>query len=113
MVVKSLAHKPHLSSKYWGMAYSHSADLHNITSGPAGSSPYSLWHGRPYDLERNPILPFGSIVAAHKSLTTQTALSGRSIEAVFVGIAHDHAAAVNLFNPITKKTFIRHSFIFV
>ena len=69
------------------MAYEHSADLHNITSVQDGLSPHALWNGHPFDLKAHPVLPFGSIIAAHKPLATQTALSGRSIEAVYVGIA--------------------------
>jgi hypothetical protein len=65
MTVKSLFQKPHLSPSYWGMAYQHCADLHNITSGRDGLSPYALWHGQPFDFKAHPVLPFGSIIAAH------------------------------------------------
>ena len=56
------------------------------------------------------MLPFGSIVAAHRPLDTQTALGDRTHEAIFVGIAPHFAAGILLFNPITKRCFIRHSF---
>ena len=55
-------------------------------------------------------MPFGSVIAAHKPLADQTALSGRSIEAIFIGVAHSHVNAVLLFNPATKRSFVRHSF---
>ena len=113
MSVKSLFHKPHLSPAYWGMAYQHAADIQNITSGRDGLSPYALWHGHPFDLTAHPVLPFGSVIAAHKPLATQTALSGRSIEAVYVGIAHSYVEFLILFNPITKRSFVRHSFKFI
>ena len=105
MTVKRLAFKSHLSSAYWRFAYQHNAALHNITPGN-NSSPYLLWHGHPFDLIKTPILPFGSINAADRRLETQTALSGRSQEAVFVGIAHAHAGGIILYNPATKRTFI-------
>ena len=110
MTVKSLAFMPHLSSAYWVMAYEHNAMLHNITYGNDNSSPYTLWHGKPFDLIQTPILPFRSVIAAHRPLADQTALSGRSQEAMFVGIAPNYAGGVTLFNPTTKRTFIRHSF---
>ena len=56
------------------------------------------------------MLPFGSVIAAHRPLADQTALSGRSIEAIFIGIAHAHSNAVLLFNPVSKRSFTRHSF---
>ena len=63
-----------------------------------------------FRLRQDPMLSFGSIVAAHRPLDTQTALGGRSHEAVFVGIAPQFAAGILLFNPVTKRYFIRHSF---
>ena len=69
MTVKSLAFKPDLSLAYWGMAYAHNALLHNITSTTNNSTPYVLWYGTPFDLTKTPLLPFGSIVAAHKLLS--------------------------------------------
>ena len=111
MVVKYFINKPHLNSQYWGFAYLHCIDLLNIGSGTSDNpSAYFLMHGRPFDFKENPILPFGSVVAAHHPLAAQTALSGRSYEAIFIGIAHAHANAVIPFNPVTKKNFVRHSF---
>ena len=105
-----ISFKPHLSPAYWGMTYQHCAYLRNITSGNKTSSPYMLWHNKPFDLLHTPILLFGSIVAAHRPLARQTALSGRSIEAVFAGIAPDFTVGIVLFNPTKKRTFIRHPF---
>ena len=102
MTVKDLAFKPHLSSAYWGFPYQHNATLHNITSGNNNSSPYHLWHGTPFDLIKTPILPFGSIVTAHRPLADQTALSGRSREAIFVGIAPTYAGGIT--TPATFKS---------
>ena len=99
-----------MSSAYWGIAYSHNALLHNITSGNFNLSPYLLWHGTPFDLIKTSLLPFGSIVVAHKPLNTQTVLSGRSQEDVFVGIAPEFNGGILLFNPSTKRSYVRHSF---
>ena len=52
------------------------------------------------------MLPFGSIVAAHRPLETQTALGGRAQETAFVGIAPKFATGIMLFNPVTKRTYI-------
>ena len=61
-------------------------------------------------MARTPILLFGSIVTAHRPLETKTALGGRAQEAVLVGITSKFAVRITLFNPVTKRTFIRHSF---
>ena len=103
MVVKFLSNKPHLSLQFWGFAYLHCIDLINIGSISKDTpSPYSAWYGKEFDFTRNPVLPFGSVVAAHKPLADQTTLYGHSIEAIFIGIAHAHLNAVLLFNPVSK-----------
>jgi len=85
--------------------------LINIGSGSVDTpSPYYSWHNKAFDFKLNPVLPFGSVIAAHRPLADQTTLSGRSIEAIFIGIAHSHANAVVLFNPASKRSFVRHSF---
>ena len=81
-----------------------------VNYGNNNSSLYLIWHGTSFDLIKTSILPFGSVFAAHQPLADQTALSGRSQEAVFVGITPTYAGGVTLFNPTTKRTFIRHSF---
>ena len=49
----------------------------------------------------------------HIPLSTQTALSGRSDEMYFIGIAHDFNCGIRLYNPVTKSTVTRHSFKFI
>ena len=110
MVVKFLAHKPHLSPFFWGLSYLHHVDLLHIFPNNSNTSPYFLWYNRPFDLLQQPILLFGSVIAAQRPLPSQTALSGRSIESLFVGIAHSHTSEVILFNPATKRTYVRQSF---
>ena len=82
----------------------HCALLHNITSGLGTSFPFLLWHGTPFDFARTSLPPFGSIVAAHYPLDSQTALGGRSQEAIFSGIAPTYACGITLFNLLTKRT---------
>ena len=105
MVVKLLVLKPHLSPAVWGMTYLHNIDILNIPTA-TNISPFYSWLSRPFDLEKTPPLPFGSIVAAHRPLASQTTLSGRSIESIFVGIAHDIAGDIVLFNPSSKRTYV-------
>ena len=53
---------------------------------------------------------FKAFRSSKDSSATQHTLSGRSIESIFVGIAHDYAGGVVLFNPATKRSIVRHSF---
>ena len=106
MVIKSLAIKSHLSPAFWGMVYLHNIDILNITPTSTNVSPDFSWLSRPFDIEKTHLLPFGSIVAAHRPLASQTALSGRSIECIFVGITHDFAGGIILFNPASKRTYV-------
>jgi hypothetical protein len=102
MVVKALAHKPHLSPEYWSMCYMHCVDLHNVLPNrDSGISPFERYHGFAPDLGFSPILPFGSIVMAHLPLQLQTTLSGRAVETVYVGRAPLHRDAILVFNPLT------------
>jgi hypothetical protein len=114
MVVKLLANKSHLSAEYWAMAYMHCVDLHNILPDrDSGISPFERYHGIAPDLHFSPILPFGSVVMAHIPLQLQTALSGRSIETIYIGRAPLHRDAILVFNPKTKRVLVRHSFKFL
>ena len=61
MVVKFIPLEPHLSPRYWGMCYLHCVDLLNIGPSTAEASPYSLWHEKPFDFTRFPVLSFGSV----------------------------------------------------
>ena len=94
MVIKSLALKPHLSPAFWGLSYLHNIDILNIIPNSTNVSPYFSWLPRPSDIEETPLLPFGSIVAAHRPLASQTELSGRYIESIFVGIAHSFSGGL-------------------
>ena len=106
MIVKSLALKPHISPEFCGMAYLHNIDILNIIPTSNNFSSYFSWFSRPFDLEKTHLLPIGSVVAAHRPLASQTSLSGRSIESIFVGIAHGFAGGIILFNPTSKHTYV-------
>jgi hypothetical protein len=111
MVVKFLAHKPHLTARFWGLAYLHAADLLNILPNrETGISPHEAYYGSAPDLQSNPILPFGSIIMSQLPLEHQTALSGRAVETCYVGRASSHAGAILVFNPQTSRVLVRHSF---
>ena len=111
-VVKVLYAKPHLSFKYCGMALMDIITKWNIfpSIGTPNVSPYELWFGYKYNLNHNPIVPFGSVVYAHIPLDDQTAMSGRSIRTFHVGFAQGHKGGILLFNPVTKRTIVRRSF---
>jgi hypothetical protein len=114
MVVKCLSNKSHLSSQFWGLAYMHCVHLHNILPNrQTGLSPYFLWNNAHYDYANFPLLPFGSIIMANIPTDLQTSRSGRSKESYYVGCSEIHHGAVKLFNPITKRVTLRHSFKFL
>ena len=115
MVNKCLHGKPHLGPKYWEKAYRHCIDLYNIRprAALANQSPYVIYYNRPYDFKTNPIFPFGSVIMGHIPLESQTAMSGRSNEMFFEGVAHDYNNGIKLYNPETKQTVTRHSYAFV
>ena len=102
---KSLALKPNLSPAFWGLSYLQNIDILNIMPCSTNVSYYYSWFSRPFDLQKISLLPFGTIVAAHRPLASQKALSSRSKKSIFVGIAH-----CILFNPASKQTYVRHTF---
>ena len=59
-------------------AFHHTLALLNLRPDSTGISPYRHWHGYDFEILKYPIIPFGSIMAAHIPLAKQHALSGRS-----------------------------------
>jgi hypothetical protein len=59
---------------------------------------------------KHPTIPFGSVVFSHIPLDQQTALSGRSIEGVAIGPSFEHDFGLRIFNLLTKRESIRHSY---
>ena len=110
-VVKALYGKPHLSMKFWALAYMDCLFKRSLLPRRSlnGSSPYYEWHGRHVNLQDTPMLPFGSIVMAHIPLSQQTNLGGRAFETYSVGCAPAHKEGLSLFNPITKRYVIRRT----
>jgi len=110
--VKMLYGKPHLNITYWGYAVKdfimHSnfnGSIHNT-----GISPFELWYGEKPDLNKYPMLPFGSIVMAHIPVSQQTAGSQRSQVTYCVGTSLAHKKGLILYNPQTKREIIRGTF---
>ena len=52
-------------------------------------------------------------MTGHLSLDIQTAISGRSDERYFVGIAHDFHSGIRLYCPFNNSTTTRHSYTFL
>ena len=109
-VVKDLD-KDHLDDRYCAMAYNNQLDVLNMMPDPDNPSTSAEieWEGKALDLLDTPILPFGTIVQAHIPLVLQTPLSGRSFEAIAVGMAKNHRHGIQLFNPKTKRIIIRRT----
>ena len=112
LMMKQLANKAHLTPQYWSLSWQHAVDMRNILPRKRllGKTPYEKWFGRPYDLVKHPTIPFDSVVFSHIPLDQQTALSGRSIEGVAVGPSFEHDFGLRIFNPLTKRESIRHSY---
>jgi hypothetical protein len=112
MIVKSLHEKPHLTAKYWAMAYY--SCIYNLNLRPVKSMgnqcPHNIWANRKLDINAVPTLPFGTIVMAHIPVKLQHALGGRSQEMIVVGSAPGYKGGILLFNPLTKKYIVRRSF---
>ena len=112
IVVKVLHQKTHMSARYWGMAYFDVLMKMNMSPCPTNPSvtPYELWFGKKPDMLNDPFIPFGSIVKAWIPLDEQTALSGRSIQTYYTGMAPDYKGGILLFNPQTKRTIVRRTY---
>ena len=111
-VVKAIVAKPHLTYKYWGLAFHDIIMKWNIFSSRESPdiSPYETWFGYRYNMHDNPLIPFGSIVKAHIPLNLQTTMSGRSIDTHYVGFAPSYKGGIQVYNPKTKRCIIRRSF---
>ncbi len=113
IILKTLAGKPHLDERYWGMCYQDAIFKMNIMpcSDDPTTTPYERWYGRKFDLLKQPMLDFGCIVMAHVPLTQQGNLSDKAVETYYVGCHADgRHGGILLYNPKTKHTIIRRSF---
>ena len=78
-VLKCIASKPHLNSKYWGMCFHDvlfKMDLMPHPNDPTTNA-YQMWYDKAYDMVKQPILDFGCIVMAHIPLKNKGMLTGR------------------------------------
>ena len=112
-VIKLLANKPHLSYKYWALAYNDVIMKSNILPMLHHfNTPYQLWHDSttPIDLDSLPMVPFGSIVMAHVPVHLQSTLHPKSIRMIAVGSSLIHQGGILLYNPTTNKIVTRRTF---
>ena len=73
-ITKQLYGKPHLNITYWGCAHEYCIMQHNFIGSIHAEppiSPYEQWYNEKPDLQKYPMLPFGSIVMAHIPLAKQ------------------------------------------
>ena len=101
-VVKMITDRSHLDFRFWCFEFYHTLALLNLRPDSTGISPYQHWHGCAFDINKFPIIPFGSIVAAHIPLVTQRALSGRGFPGIVVGFSTKHTRSLRIWNPKTK-----------
>ena len=57
--------RTHLDFRFWCYSFHNTLALLNLRPGSTGISPYRHWHGHDFDILKYPIIPFGSIMAAH------------------------------------------------
>ncbi len=112
IMMKLMLNKPHITMQYWGMCYHDVINKLDMMPHPRDptTTPYEMWYGEKMSLLHNPSIPFGSIVKAHVSLESQSSFSGRSIDTIYVGMAHGKHGGILLFNPVTNRTIVRRSF---
>jgi hypothetical protein len=112
-IMKSMANKPHITRRYWGMCLHDVLFKMDLMPHPndATTNAYNMWYGRSYDMIKQPILDFGCIVMAHIPLKDQGMLTGRAIETYYVG-PHNNGrhGGVLLYNPHTRHTIVRRTF---
>lgn len=112
-VIKLLSNKPHLSDRYWALAYNDVIMKSNIIPMiNTSKTPYQLWNNSndPINLDLIPMVPFGSIVMAHVPVHLQSTLHPKSIRMIAVGSSLIHQGGLLLYNPLTNKVVTRRTF---
>ena len=112
-VIKLLANKPHLSNKYWALAYNDIIMKSNLLPMlTTTTTPYQLWTNStdPINLDLLPMIPFGTIVMAHVPVHLQSTLHPKSIRMIAVGSSLIHQGGILLYNPLTNKVITRRTF---
>ena len=110
-LIKSRYGKDHITDEYWAeqcydMTFKHNILYSNVVQG----SPWEKWHGEKPDLNRYPVVPFGTVVMAHIPVSLQHTLGPKAEKTYCIGTATDHRGGLKLFNPVTKRCVIRRSF---
>jgi hypothetical protein len=111
-IIKQLYGKTHISAKYWAMAYLDIIEKTNILPSihQPQCTPYQQWTGTTVDFIKYPMVPFGTIVMAHKPVHLQGKLEDHAIPTYAVGTSINHQEGLILFNPDTKLPIIRRSY---
>jgi hypothetical protein len=102
-VMKLSMTNDNITDEMWAIGASAGLDMYNTlpTARHPNSSPYILYDKFTLDVQKTPILPYGTMVVAHYPLERQTIRTGRGFPAVVIGRAPEHSGGILLFNPVT------------
>ena len=106
---KAVLFAKRLPTSFWGLAFLHCTHvLNGVGRARAGHvSPHEALFGKPFNAEH--LLPFGTIVIAHKENATKLAPKGRP--GIYVGESVHHAkGTVKIFMPDTKRVVHSNAF---
>jgi hypothetical protein len=108
---KAAVNKPQVKPTWFAMNY-HDAlyKINLVHTSPDRPCPYVLWHGVPFDIRDQPLLPFASVVVARTPLELQTKMSGRGKLMYYVGTAAGHNGCIQVLNPETNRIRILRTF---
>ena len=109
-IVKQLYGKEHLDFTYWAHAYKdiimHS-NFNCSAHAAHGMSPFKQWTGEKPDLQKYPMLPFGSIIMAHIPVSQQSAGSQRSNVTYCVGTSNLHKKGLNyIIHKLRRQLYV-------
>ena len=111
-VMKNSLSNPLVTTKMWNYGAINALDIFNSlpTAHNPTASPYQLYDKFTIDVNRTPILPYGTLVVAQIPLEKQTIRTGRGFKALVIGRAPEHVGGLLLFNLKTHRTIIRRTF---
>ena len=111
-MIKLMQHPDIGEKKLWGYALLHAIFLWNITPRQYLNSktPYECWKGKKFDMNKHPLMAFGTTVYAHVKVEDQRTMDNRAVKTTYVGCAINHVECVQLYNPNSKRIIHRRSF---
>jgi hypothetical protein len=85
-----------ITDQMWALGANAALDKYNTTptAHHPNSSPYVMYDKFTLDVEKTPILPYGTMVVAHFPLQLQTIRTGRGFPAIVVGRASEHSGGI-------------------